>query len=336
MGAPYEAPVGAARRTAITRSHPIRRLRGLRGLPVLAVGLAIVALTPSLTAATTPPLTLGAWAGQPWEPSKLNAFASLLGGQPHLYMTYAGWDRPFYASDERTIANLGASHVLTWEPWGMTLKSIASGQHDTFVRAWAKGAAAWGKTIYLRPMHEMNGDWYPWGRGVGGNTAYDFRAAWRHIHDVFVSVGATNVKWVWSPNVRYGTNYPLSDLYPGAGYVDWVALDGYNWGKDPHLGVPTWQSFESIFGATYREVIALAPGKPMMIGETASTENGGSKSTWIRQTMLTDIPKYPVVKALIWFNQVDGRSDFRINSSSTALTAFKDVYRSSLWSGRMP
>jgi len=216
------------------------------------------------------------------------------------------------------------------------LKSIANGSHDAFIRDWAAGAAAWGGRIYLRPMHEMNGDWYSWGRGVGGNTPADFVAAWRHMHDLFVAAGATNVKWVFSPNVRYGALLPFADVYPGSAYVDWLGLDGYNWGLDHHLGNPSWQSFEDIFGATYREIVALAPGKPLMIAETASTENGGDKAQWIQQFFLTDIPKYPVVKAAIWFNQADGPSDFRINSSASSLAAFKQVLNSVAWSSHLP
>jgi beta-mannanase len=261
----------------------------------------------------------------------------LLGRAPTIFLTYQGWDRPFYASDERQIANRGAQHVLTWEPNGYTLKSIAAGDHDAFIRSFASGAAAWGGRIYLRPMHEMNGSWYSWGRGVNGNTAADFVRAWRHMHDIFVAAGATNVKWVWSPNVRYGPEYPLADLYPGSSYVDWVALDGYNWGSDPHLGSPAWQTFGDIFGATYQEITqSVAPGKPMMIAETASTEHGGDKPAWILKTFLTDVPKYPAVRAVIWFNQADGPSDFRINSSSSSLVAFRQVLNSAAYRARLP
>ncbi|HET7636594.1 MAG TPA: glycosyl hydrolase [Candidatus Limnocylindria bacterium] len=277
------------------------------------------------------------WSGQPWEPSRLDAVTSMLGRAPTIFLTYQGWDRRFYASDEQQIAKRGAQHVLTWEPNGITLRSIANGEHDAFIRSFAQSAAAWGGRIYLRPMHEMNGSWYSWGRGVNGNTPQQFVAAWRRMHDIFVAAGATNVKWVWSPNVRYGPEYPLADLYPGNAYVDWVGLDGYNWGLDPHLGQPAWQSFEQIFGATYREITgSVAPGKPIMIAETASTENGGDKASWILKTFLTDAPKYPAVRALIWFNQADGRSDFRINSSSSSLAAFKQVMNSAAYRARLP
>jgi len=295
-----------------------------------------VASGPVASGPATDALTLGVWSGQPWEPYNLDAVTSLLGRAPSLFLTYVGWDRAFNDDDEAEIANRGAGHVVTWEPNGFTLKSIADGSHDAFVRDWAQAAAAWGKRIYLRPMHEMNGDWYAWGRGVHGNTAADFVAAWRHLHDIFVQAGATNVKWVWSPNVRYGTEYPLSDLYPGDAYVDWLGLDGYNWGSDPHLSHPSWQSFGDIFRATYREVTALAPGKPMMITETASTEHGGDKAAWITQTLLNDVPSYPAVRAVIWFNEADGPSDFRINSSPASLAAFKAVLNSATYSGRLP
>ena len=281
-------------------------------------------------------LALGVWSGQPWEPGNLDALTNMLGRAPGIFLTYQGWDRGFHASDMAQIANRGASHVVSWQPNGLTLRSIASGSHDPFIRSWAQGAAAWGGSIYLRPMHEMNGSWYSWGRGVNGNTSADFVEAWRRMHDLFVAEGASNVKWVWSPNVRYGPEYPLADLYPGAEYVDWLGLDGYNWGMDPHLGQPAWQSFEDIFGATYREVTALAPGKPLMIAETGSTENGGNKAQWILQTLLSDVPMYPAVRAVIWFNQADGPSNFRIDSSSASLDAFRQVLNSGAYPGGLP
>lgn len=283
-------------------------------------------------------LALGAWAGQPWNVSSLKSFSSLVGGTPGMFMTYLSWpDRAQYvSSDEKAIANLGASHVMTWEPFGMTLKSIVSGAHDSYIRQYAQGAAGYGKRFYIRLMHEMNGDWYPWGRGVGGNTPADFVNAWRHVVDIFDQQGATNVKWVWCPNVRYGKEYPFADLWPGSSYVDWTCLDGYNWGTDPHLGQPAWQSFGTIFGSSYSQIMAIAPGKPMLIGETASTEHGGDKAAWITKTFLTDVSKYPAIKSVVWFNQADGSSDFRVNSSKAALGAFQQVVDSSLWSGTLP
>ncbi len=334
---------------APVREGPFRRFTRRMAAPllvlllVLAVALLLILKTriPGGVTESAPgseaETALGVWSGQPWEPEQLDAVTALLGRAPSLFLTYQSWEsRTFQASDMQQIADRGATHVVSWEPGGSTLRSIWSGDHDAFIRAWATGASRWGGRIYLRPMHEMNGDWYSWGRGVNGNTPGDFIAAWRHMHDIFVAAGATNVKWVFSPNVRYGQEYPFADLYPGSAYVDWVGLDGYNWGLDDHLGRPAWQSFEEIFGATYREVIALAPGKPLMISETASTENGGSKADWIRQTFEDDLPRFPQIRAVIWFNQADGPSDFRVSSSPASLAAFRAVFDSPAYAGHLP
>lgn len=333
------------RLTSLLRS---RRTRGLLAvIPLLLLLPALVLPEPgdmtqpgNTIGSPTPTngLALGVWSGQPWEPDNLDALTTLLGRAPSIFLTYQSWaSRNFHGSDMEEISKRGAAHVVTWEPDGYTLKSIAAGEHDAFIQEWATGAAAWGGTLYLRPMHEMNGDWYSWGRGVDGNTPEEFVSAWRHMHDIFAKVGATNVKWVWSPNVRYGSEYPLADLYPGDDYVDWVGLDGYNWGSDPHLGNPRWQSFTDIFGATYDEITRrVAPNKPMMVVETGSTENGGDKANWIRQTFVDEMPRFPQIRAVIWFNQADGPSNFRLDSSPAALAAFRQVFDSSAYNGRLP
>jgi beta-mannanase len=304
---------------------------------VATLALAIAVVTLGALTPRAPRVVLGVWSGQPWEPDKLDAVTDLLSGSPSLFLSYQSWQRrSFHASDMAEIDDRGAAHVVTWEPDGYTLGSIARGDHDDFIRTWARGAAAWRGIIYLRPMHEMNGDWYSWGRGVSGNTPEQFVDAWRHIHDIFAEVGATNVRWVWSINVRYGDNYPFADLYPGDAYVDWIGIDGYNWGTDPHLGKPRWQSFTDVFGATYQEVTHLVPDKPVMITETASTEHGGDKAAWIREAFFEEIPRFSRIQVVIWFNQPDGASDFSIDSSPQARDAFRDVFRSSEYSGRLP
>jgi len=293
--------------------------------------------TPKPVPAVNGNFVIGMWAGQPWDTAKIDAAAKLIGRMPAILMTYQGWDRKpqYLASDAQAIKSRGASWMVTWEP-SATLQSIASGQQDAFITSWAKAADAWGGTIYLRYMHEMNGGWYPWGvyQGHNGNTAADFVAAWRHTHDLFVKAGATNVKWVWSPNVRYPNGeYPFADLYPGSAYVDWVALDGYNWGGVV-AGHPGWQSLTSIFLASYQALLGY--GKPIAIAETASAELGGDKAAWILQSYLTDIPtKMPKIRAVIWFNE-NAETDFRVNSSAASLAAYRQVVFTKAWQGRIP
>lgn len=213
------------------------------------------------------------------------------------------------------------------------LRTIVAGDHDAYIRSYARDAAAWGKPMYLRFAHEMNGDWYPWCAGVNGNTSAQYVAAWRHVHDIFEQEGATNVRWVWSPGYEYSGTTPYEQLYPGDAYVDWVGIDGYNWGtSQPGYG---WVSFSSIFGASY-DKLARMTDKPMMIAETASAEQGGDKAAWIRQAFLKDVPsRFPRIKAVLWFN-VNLERDWRVNSSSSSLAAYKEVLASPYYQGRLP
>jgi len=81
-------------------------------------------------------------------------------------------------------------------------------------------------------------------------------------------------------------------------------MDGYNRGtKLGGGGGDSWKAFSSVFKATYLELLKLAPSKPIMVGETASTESGGSKANWIEDAFGTQLPsKFPSIKAAAWFN----------------------------------
>jgi beta-mannanase len=132
------------------------------------------------------------------------------------------------------------------------------------------------------------------------------------------------VTWVWCPNVDYADAvHPLRSLYPGDAYVDWTCLDGYNWGTNPsHVG--GWHSFDETFRATYKLVTQqIAPTKPLMIGETASSEYGGAKAAWITDALTQQMPRhYPRVRALVWFNKNADGMDWIIESSPAAQAAF--------------
>jgi len=180
--------------------------------------------------------------------------------------------------------------------------------------------------VMLRWAHEMNGFWYPWGNNVNGNTAEQFIAVWRHLHDMFKSLGATNVQWVWSPNAVITDELPLETLFfPGDDYVDWLAFDAFNhvaWG---------WKPFTNLFLPSYQRMTAIS-AKPVMIAETSSGEapagSGVSKAQWITDALGHELPEsFPRVRALVWFNEdkrgveVDGE-DWRIDSSEDARGAF--------------
>jgi hypothetical protein len=137
-------------------------------------------------------------------------------------------------------------------------------------------------------------------------------------------------------------------MYPGDEVVDWLCLDGYNWGGK------NWMSFSEIFRNpeydSYARITALSD-KPLMIGEMGSAEAGDGgrrKAAWITDALSVQIPSLPRIRAVIWFNEPWQGADFRIESSPRARRAFANAiadhrYRSVFpadilaglaWSGR--
>jgi beta-mannanase len=179
----------------------------------------------------------------------------------------------------------------------------------------------------------MNGNWYPWGGAANDNNPALYVTAWRHVHDLFVAQGATNVAWVWSPNAsdnpsgagaawNHWTNY-----YPGDAYVDWVAIDGYNWGTTQSWS--SWQTFANIFGnGTSGIYTDYAATKPIMIAETASATSGApagtSKAQWITDMATATQNLFPSIEAVLWFDttSTSGVQQWPIDTSTNSLSAY--------------
>nr|WP_297939048.1 glycosyl hydrolase [uncultured Lachnoclostridium sp.] len=220
-----------------------------------------------------------------------------------------------------SIYNNGSKAIITWEPWGIKNTDISSGQKDNHIRQMASDTKACNKEIYISLMHEANGNWYDWAIGdskVNNNQTY--KAAYQHVVNIFRQVGANNVKFIWNVNAgNCGSGTSYTDHYPGDTYVDYVAIDGYNWGTTQSWG-STWQSFDEIFAAPYQALSTI--NKPIFITEFSSTEIGGNKAAWITETFKTIRTKYPRIKLVSWFGE-NKETDWRINSSAASLAAFR-------------
>ncbi len=78
-----------------------------------------------------------------------------------------------------------------------------------------------------------------------------------------------------------------------------------------------------MFRKTYERVTQqVAPSKPMLIGETSSSENGGSKAGWITEALSKIPTEYPKIRGLLWFERYDNGMDWPIESSESATQAF--------------
>ncbi len=293
---------------------PTARARATRARPGAPLAPARGALLGSFVSAD----------GTGWSPALITAREAMIGRRYDIDHRFQNWTTPFPTPADQWDVESGRVPMVTWQPDTTTLDAINAGTADAAIRERARAVAAFGHPMFLRFAHEMNANWYPWdGAHAGTPGTHDgpakYVAAWRHVHDLFVAAGATNVVWVWSPN---RTSIPdvawnaASEYYPGDKYVDWVGIDGYQ--RDPRHD----RSFTTLFGPLYDE---YARRKPIMIAETASVEGPapGRKAAWIDATRSDIEHRFPAIAALVWFDTDKNGLDWRVDSSAATQRAFR-------------
>ncbi|RKT15984.1 glycosyl hydrolase family 26 [Streptomyces sp. 1114.5] len=249
--------------------------------------------------------------GVPATMDALPVYGSTIGKQPNVLEFYAHWKGGFDTAGVRRIHDAGALPFMAWEPHEPSLAAIAAGDTDDYVRGVAKAVAKLNLPIAISIAHEMNGDWYPWGRQAA--SPEDFVAAWRHVHDLFDQAGATNVIWVWSPNITVpAPNTRLAPYYPGDTYVDWAGMTGYFTNDGP-------KTFEALYGPTMAEIRTFSQ-KPFFISETAA-EQGRHQQAFVDQ-LFSGMEAHDDIVGFIWFNMIK-RADWRVETVPDTLAAFK-------------
>jgi hypothetical protein len=298
--------------------------------------------------AATGPLYWGAWIGNqltgdeaPWDMSAVAKFEGMAGKAASTinfsspFADCSSSPCSFYEFPKAQMEAIRAHGSMPFFSWAsqstpaslnepdFQLSDVIEGHHDAYIREFAEAARDWGHPFFLRFNWEMNGNWFGWSEGVNGNQPGQYVAAWRHVHDIFTQVGATNATWVWCPNVDPGNKMQdLASLYPGDAYVDWTGLDGYNWGTNP-ASPRGWTSFDDLFESTYDRIVeTIAPSKPLIISEVGCSEYGGSKAAWIADALESARTEYPQLRGLLWFEKYDDGMDWPIETSSSAASAF--------------
>ncbi|MFC1510787.1 sugar-binding protein [Candidatus Margulisiibacteriota bacterium] len=271
--------------------------------------------------------------GAPGNMNHIKKFVEQTGKQPATIMWYEDWAKPFPAEDVQKVIDYGAVPHIVWEarywsyPGKVKIEDVIAGKWDDYIRSWAKAIKASGQPIFLRVGHEFNVGVYPWGIVNLNKEAETYNKFYRRVVDVFRKEKVKNVKWVWCLN-----NYSNPDelwnnwelAYPGDEYVDWIGIDGYNWGETQEWS--NWEAFKGMFRNQMRRAHQLWPDKPIMIAEFSSTEIGGDKAAWIKE-----LPGYlktsmREIDLLIWFD-VKKESDWRVKSSKKSLAAFKQIMK---------
>jgi hypothetical protein len=214
--------------------------------------------------------------------------------------------------------------MISWNSVSYT--EINTGSQDSVISAAARNLAAMGKPTLLRWGWEMNGNWFGWDGTHNNQDTAGYIKAWKRMHGLFAAAGADNVAWVWSPNWNSGPNVAWNKMqryYPGDDYVDWVGVSGYDFDSEsPHT---LFSPIVSAYGGT----------KPIIVSETAAIDHGGNtKASWTND-LSAYVRETPEIGALVWFDtntQSGTDNDFRIDSSSSELAAFRSLARSDRFS----
>lgn len=243
----------------------------------------------------------------------VTAFTKTTGAKPDVVMYYSGWYVPFPMKFATTVADEGAAPLVQMDPDGVKISSIASGQYDGYLSAFAEAVRSYGHPVILSFGHEMNGDWYSW--GYRHTSPAVFVAAWRHIVRLFRALGADNVTWLWTVNVIDDTSHGKiprpTQWWPGSSYVNWVGIDGYylksNW------------KFAPLFGPTISAVRALTLD-PILIAETGAVTTADQPAKIA--DLFAGVHLYGLL-GFVWFDSTNTiGQDFGINSPAS-IAAFR-------------
>ncbi len=317
----------------------------MRRLPIvaLAAGLTVVlcdcsggsspqsvaVALPSAVPAIAGSIEVGAWVKPPGSTAtaaqNIAELESQIGRRLDISLHYDGFTETFPSSDESNDKLLGRTPEVSWNCGG-TDADVAAGRYDATIAAEAKNMAAFGSQILLRYKWEFNlptlandrtGCADPATDGGGYFSPVEFVAAWRHIHNLFVAAGATNVVFLWNADAGINRSEQSAVPYwPGDAYVDWIGIDSYD---------PNGRGLVATIAPGYAAYASLGTGThPFMVGETGTTApyqpaylNGNSRALLAAQ--------FPLLKALSYFDARGPADDWTLTPAGLAsFKAFAD------------
>lgn len=279
--------------------------------------------------------------------SNLVPFEASLGKKFEFLMTYSDFEHNVNLKEVNEVYADERVMMLTWQPWvyidktqnenienesAVLIPEIIKGSYDDYIRGWARDIKSIGEPVFVRFANEMNGDWDSWCAWYFGKDTELYNEAWKRIEKIFREEGADNAQFVWNPHDR---SYPDFDwnsphmYYPGDEHVDWVGLTGYNNGTS--FTGDVWREFGDIYQPVYDDYMKHYREKPFMITEFSCNEDGGDKAAWIRNGF-SSLANMPNIKAAVWFNQIDTRWLYNIDSSEASFAAFKESMKNPLFS----
>jgi hypothetical protein len=265
----------------------------------------------------------------------LERFESVTGQHSQVGLVIVGWNQTTF---DQIWPTLGPVPMLGFDTGANTItpRAIARGMGDGFLLAMSASARALGRTVYIRPMAEMNGHWNAASaynqdgslRSTPHSTA-SFRQAFARIYlimhggrkvnstlkrlglaPVAVSIPPDpHVIVVWNPQGFGSPDVPGNSAqayYPGNRFVDMVGDDLYD-----IRGKAEWAAADALYKAHPTKPFAFPEWGLWGIDDPAFVEH-----------MATFVKTHRRTKVIVYYNAKAG-SIFDLQSKPASLAAYK-------------
>jgi hypothetical protein len=241
-----------------------------------------------------------------------------------LVKSYVDWHSHgvFPAGPDRRLARHGRTLYYSWNAVnfgthrGVTYSSIIHGDWDrSVILPEARHLKHFHHKIFLDFGHEFDGY-----RHRGNGSIAEFRAAYRHIHDLMTLAGVHNVIWSWVSTGFLGNQSAIKAGFPGKKYVDWIGYDPYN--LDGCVGRP-WRTPMQLFAPFYRWTSHQRGmrHKPLLLSEYGSVL-GKQVYRWYAAIPAV-VKRLPRLKAFMQFSApTSSGCDTTLSDSRDALAGF--------------
>lgn len=192
----------------------------------------------------------------------------------------------------------------TWDTTKRTVASILPGgsKHELF-KTWLDRAAKFISTlkgaqgepipVLFRPFHELNGDWFWWGKNKA--TADEFKAIWKFtINYLHKEKELHNLIIVYNTN-SFASEAEFLEKYPGDTMADVLSFDKYQFTKDS----------KEFINSTRNElatVARLAKAKNKIAAFAETGYEAIPDANWWTKTLAPTLKGIPISYVLVWRN----------------------------------
>jgi len=192
----------------------------------------------------------------------------------------------------------------TWDTTQRTVATILPGgaKHELF-KIWLDRAATFMKTLtgskgeaiplLFRPFHELNGDWFWWGKNKA--TAEEFVSIWKFtVNYLRNEKGLHNLIIVYNTN-NFVDEAEFLEKYPGDDFADVLSFDKYQFNADG-------QEFIRSTRKELQTLVRIAKAKNKLSAFAETGYEALPDAHWWTKTLWPTIKDIPISYVLVWRN----------------------------------